>query len=265
METFLYTVIPALYQFEGGPEAQVGDQVKLYLDTEAQPGFPEFVTGIIQHPIVRVCDGTQYAVEYDPADLDGAAELLVTGNVVSALVVTAVDLLRSEFESHNHDGRYYTEAEVNILLAAKVNISDNPIGDTAPVNPEPTGVLAFSGLTAPTYASEPLTKVVGVSEWTNDGSEFTVWTGNPAQKHLVKEGGIWRLYQDEVVIAESEDDGATNPWEPTWFTLGPGAGEPTPVPEMSEATPAPPFFRVAAGYFYVRDAGVWSKVAVSSF
>lgn len=94
METFLYTVIPALYQSEGGPEAQVGDQVKLYLDTDAQPGFPEFITGIIQHPIVRVCDGTQYDIEYDPADLEGAAELLVTGDVVSALVVSAVDLLR---------------------------------------------------------------------------------------------------------------------------------------------------------------------------
>lgn len=100
MATFLYTVIPALYQAEGGPEAQVGDQVKLYLDTDAQPGFPEFVTGIIQHPIVRVCDGTQYSVEYDPADLEGAAELLVTGDVVSALVVTEVDLLRDDVEAN---------------------------------------------------------------------------------------------------------------------------------------------------------------------
>lgn len=167
METFLYTVIPALYQFEGGPEAQVGDQVKLYLDTEAQPGFPEFITGVIQHPIVRVCDGTRYAVEYDPADLDGAAELLVTGDVLSALVVSAVDLLRDYVDdtfalktttingqplsanvtldnedvgaaaaSHDHDSRYHTKTE-------------STPGDTAPVNAvaavAATGYLQFSG------------------------------------------------------------------------------------------------------------------------
>ena len=97
METFLYTAIPALYQSEGGPEAQVGDQVKLYLNTDSRPGFPEFVVGVIQHPIIRVCDGTQYPVEYDPADLDGAAEYLVTGDVISALVVTQVSLLEDRF------------------------------------------------------------------------------------------------------------------------------------------------------------------------
>lgn len=158
MENFRYTVIPALYQSEGGPEAQVGDQVKLYLNTDAQPGFPEFVTGVIQHPIVRVCDGTQYTVEYDPADLEGAADLLVTGDVVSALVVTAVELLEDRFTPIEtavnaavfHDGvvdsankltKYDDDSRLGAAELLVVSPGTVPADNPASVRVVPTGVI----------------------------------------------------------------------------------------------------------------------------
>lgn len=78
-----------------GLEAQVSDQVTLFLDTDANPGFPESITGTIQHPIVKVeCDSqTSYLIEYNEDDLDGAAALLRPQDVIDALVVSGVDVL----------------------------------------------------------------------------------------------------------------------------------------------------------------------------
>lgn len=91
-----YIVDDRLYVSDTGPEAKVGDQVKLFLDQEANPDFPEFILGIIQHPIVRVnCDSsTSYVIEYDEADLLGAASLIRPGDVIDATVA-------SEFEQYN--------------------------------------------------------------------------------------------------------------------------------------------------------------------
>jgi hypothetical protein len=91
-----YIVDDRLYTSGTGPEAKVGDQVKLFLDQEAQPAFPEFIFGIIQHPIVRVnCDhSTSYRIEYDEADLEGAASLIRPGDVIDVTVA-------SEFEQYN--------------------------------------------------------------------------------------------------------------------------------------------------------------------
>jgi hypothetical protein len=91
-----YIVDDRLYVSDTGPEAKVGDQVKLYLNQEANPDFPGFIFGVIQHPIVRVnCDtSTSYVIEYDEADLDGAASLIRPGDVIDATVA-------SEFEQYN--------------------------------------------------------------------------------------------------------------------------------------------------------------------
>lgn len=85
-----YIVAGALYENETGPEAQVGDQVKMYLDTEAHEDFPEYIFGVIQHPIVKVnCDSaTSYSIEYDEADLDGVVNYLVVDDVISVELVT---------------------------------------------------------------------------------------------------------------------------------------------------------------------------------
>jgi len=115
-----YIVIPALYQQAGGLEAQVGDQVKLYLDTDAQPGFPEFILGVIQHPIVRVCDGTAYSIEYDESDLV-VAEAIHPDDVVSAEVFQAWDQLA-----------VVIDAEIARATAAEADLA-NTLGDPTPL------------------------------------------------------------------------------------------------------------------------------------
>lgn len=87
-----YTVIPALYRSPDGiVEAQVGDQVKIYLDQTAQPGYPEFILGVIQQPIVPSCDGTTYSIEYNEADIGG--DTLDDVDIVSVTVVSCCDVL----------------------------------------------------------------------------------------------------------------------------------------------------------------------------
>ena len=85
-----YIVADAIYAGGTGPEAQVGDQVKMYLDTEAHDDFPEYILGVIQHPIVKVnCDtSTSYSIEYDEADLEGVVNHLVVDDVISVELVT---------------------------------------------------------------------------------------------------------------------------------------------------------------------------------
>lgn len=95
MKNLHYEVNGALLQNGTGDEAQVGDQVKLFLDTEADPDFPEFILGVIQTPISKIaCDTrTSYIISYNEADLDGAALLIRQSNVVDVEVISAVDAL----------------------------------------------------------------------------------------------------------------------------------------------------------------------------
>lgn len=83
-------VEPALYQYDTGPEAQVGDQVKLFLDQAVNPGWPEFIFGTIQHPITKVnCESaTSYNIEYDVDDLL-VESLLTTGAILSGTAVVS--------------------------------------------------------------------------------------------------------------------------------------------------------------------------------
>lgn len=96
-----YIVDDRLYASDTGPEAVVGDQVKLFLDQEANPAFPEFILGIIQHPIVRVnCESsTSYVIEYDEADLLGSASLIRPGDVIDAIVITQLDNVLAVIDS----------------------------------------------------------------------------------------------------------------------------------------------------------------------
>ena len=90
-----YEVAGALLLAGTGVPAAVGDQVTLYLDTDANGDFPESIIGIIQHPITRVnCDAyTSYDIEYDEADLAGAAALLHTQDVIDAVLIVQADII----------------------------------------------------------------------------------------------------------------------------------------------------------------------------
>lgn len=236
MENFLYTVIPALYQSEGGPEAQVGDQVKLYLDTDAQPGFPEFITGIIQHPIVRVCDGTQYDIEYDPADLEGAAELLVTGDVVSALVVSAVDLLRDYVDD---TFALKTRTVNGQPLSANVTLDYDDVGAAAASHTHVSeDITDASDQHAPNKAAlwSPLVFVNGLdgtaaqfNGWYNIKPD-TILNSRVVWEHLDSngdatisfDGSIWRLDSLNILagnIAVAFSGGFTYPWNVDVWTM----------------------------------------------
>ena len=92
MKTLLnYTVNGGLHRREDNTPAQVGDSVELYLDVAAIPEFPEFVTGVIVSPITSTNCGVSvsYNLEYDEAELLGAASFLRTSDIIDALVVAA--------------------------------------------------------------------------------------------------------------------------------------------------------------------------------
>lgn len=118
-----YTVNGALLQADTGPEAQVGDQVQLYLDQDAHPSFPDYIVGTIQHPITKVnCDtATSYSIEYDEADLLGIVANLVVADVIDGVVVTAVEVLDAALNSHLDDTTAHTAS----------NIVNTPAGNIA--------------------------------------------------------------------------------------------------------------------------------------
>lgn len=94
MAILKYKVADRLYQSETGPEVQVGDQVKLFLDTDANPELPEFVFGIVQPGIRRVdCDEyTIYSIEYDLAEFTLRQDDVIDTEITSAVDVVAGDL-----------------------------------------------------------------------------------------------------------------------------------------------------------------------------
>lgn len=116
-----YVVAGALYLRDTGIEAQVGDQVKLYLDTEADPLFPEYILGVVQHPITRVnCNSaTSYIFEYNEADLDGAADLIRPGNLVEVIVVSGLEVLNDALLQETADRIADVNAEEARALAAE--------------------------------------------------------------------------------------------------------------------------------------------------
>lgn len=83
-----FTTAGALYHRGAVTEALVGDKVRLYLDTEAKPAFPDFVDAVIQHPISKTSCGSQksYNFLYDEDDLNDAAAYLVLADVVEVQV-----------------------------------------------------------------------------------------------------------------------------------------------------------------------------------
>lgn len=96
-----FEVAGAIYLGDGVTEAKVGDQVKLYLDQDAVPGLPEYILGVIQHPVVKVDCGsnTSYSIEYDEADLDGFLESIRPDDITNWESVSAVDVLSEALTS----------------------------------------------------------------------------------------------------------------------------------------------------------------------
>lgn len=132
-------VADALYLGDAGPEAVVGDQVKLFLDQEANPDFPAFIYGIIQHPIVKVDCGskTSYVIEYDEADLEGAASLIRPGDVIDYTVESGIQASISAETAARVAGD-----------ALKLNLSDVTVTPTADkvVRRSDTGAISATAM-----------------------------------------------------------------------------------------------------------------------
>ena len=128
-----YRVAGFLRVNDTGIEAQVSDQVTLFLDRDAEPGFPESIVATIQHPIVRVSCGsmTSYVFEYDENDLNGAAALLRPQDIIDATVVSGVTVVANNLDS-----------EIARATAAEGVLQDN-------IDAEETRALAAEALLAP--------------------------------------------------------------------------------------------------------------------
>ncbi len=91
MKTLRNLIVPDKLYVNGRP-AQVSDQIQLFLDTVNVPAFPEFIYGIITAVSNVKCSvSTAYDVEYNEADLDGAALALRVDDVVDYVVTDGLD------------------------------------------------------------------------------------------------------------------------------------------------------------------------------
>jgi hypothetical protein len=86
LTTVTKRVAEAVVCGSGTGNMQPGDQAKMFLDTVAVPGLPEFIYGVVQVPVTSASiipddepcavAGIAYIIEYDTDDLLGAlAEL----------------------------------------------------------------------------------------------------------------------------------------------------------------------------------------------
>lgn len=161
MKTVKIKIAGALLQQETGPEAQVGDQVKLYLDQIGRPELPEFVFGVIQHPIDKVgcCDdSTLYSIEYDEDDIPQG--LLRPQDVVSAEVTSAVDIVAQDLQEEIARATAAEETETaariaaDALLAPKASpvFTGNPTAPTPATSDNDTSLATTAFVKAQGYA-----------------------------------------------------------------------------------------------------------------
>lgn len=157
MKIVKYEVAGHLNQLETGPEAQVGDQVKLFLDQEGRPELPEFIFAIIQPPIRRIkCEEyTEYSFEYDETDIDSG--LIRPDDIISVEVVAAVDVVANDLLE-----------ETNRAIAAETVLQEN-------IDTEEARALAAEALLAPkaspTFTGDPKAPTPATSD--NDTSVAT--------------------------------------------------------------------------------------------
>lgn len=166
MKILKYKVADRLYQSETGPEAQVGDQVKLFLDTEANPELPEFVFGIIQPGIRRVnCDEyTIYIIEYELAEFT-----LRQDDILSAELTAAVDVVAGDLADE-----VAARIAADTLLSPKASpaFTGNPTAPTPATSDNDTSIATTAFVQAQSivrYATQTLSSPQQLQARTNIG------------------------------------------------------------------------------------------------
>lgn len=245
-----YVATPALYQSAGGPQAQVGDQVRLFLDTEANPGFPESIVAEILSPITPIdCQArTSYLLEYDDADLDGAAAYIRPDDVVDAVVITQLSILAEELAAET-DARIAADADLQVQIdqgtgVAPLVLSSPPVDAGRSV----TGDLTFSGNPVVFPPMIPAPPQNGKPAWSDDGN----YPGGEYQLRYT--GSRWALSVQDTSAEWAADFGNEDfPEEVTvWAAQPPAAGTPVIVIDPNIGTPG-----VLGQHAIVNSAGVY--------
>ena len=96
-------------------------------------------------------------------------DLTVPGDIAVAGTVDGVDVagLESAYNAHNHDGRYYTEGEVDTLLSGKSNTGHNHTGTYSPLASQADHTALV------THAANAI-DIVGVTQGISDNAHFDV-------------------------------------------------------------------------------------------
>ncbi len=189
-----FVVLGALYAGAGGPEAQAGDQVRLFLNQGANPSFPQFIDGVIQLPVARVkimtgdCpqEGTSYSFEYESEDLEGSAPFLRVCDVTEVSVITCCVVLREALDEEIA-ARQQTDTDLQQQIDDGLALElDNPpenfFAGTQQVELQTgDGTIATSGNVEVTVTSvlldAPVTVIIPVSA----GDAPVVWVAKVAE------------------------------------------------------------------------------------
>lgn len=84
-----------------GYEAADGDVVKVYLNQDRIPAFPEWIEGIIVGVTQASATDTSrtYTVQYETDDLEGSALLLSSCDILSLICTSCCEILQEQFDA----------------------------------------------------------------------------------------------------------------------------------------------------------------------
>jgi hypothetical protein len=262
-------VEPALYQYDTGPEAQVGDQVKLFLDQEANPGYPEYIFGTIQHPIAKVnCESaTSYNIEYDEDDLLVPGSLLVIGDVLSGTaVIGQIQVVADELDDEIAD-RIAGDAAIDERIDETIDPYLNPI-QLEGVPTESSGTTTGTLVPNATGTWFPVADVGGYPAFASANYPSTyphqlfTYTGTAwLLRHYIASGVYASWTSAAITIANAPDPGEATGWAPS-ASVGTSASTGTPSVAFTYGTEA--YFAVFGDRFFLNTgsliAPIWQEV-----
>jgi hypothetical protein len=277
-------VEPALYQYDTGPEAQVGDQVKLFLDQEANPGYPEYIFGTIQHPIAKVnCESaTSYNIEYDEDDLLVPGSLLVTGDVLSGTAVIGqiqvvadelddeiADRIAGDLEAYDNFVQY--SGSQSLTPAQKDQALENAGILPVQLNAVPTESSgATTGVLVPNATGTwvPVANIAGYPAFASANYPSTyphqlfTYTGAAwLLRHYIASGVYASWTSAAITIANAPDPGEATGWAPS-ASVGTSASTGTPAVAFTYGTEG--YFAAYGERFFINTrsliAPIWQEV-----
>lgn len=209
MKLFTVTLEGVLYVEGYAVAASAGDQVKIFLNQDANPGLPEFVLGVIQNPIRECGCETTYIIEYDEADLLGEATEITLGNydhIETASCCEVVDLA--------------LQAEVAARIAADLLKADKAITITGGGLATGGGDLSANRVIAVTEASQAEAEAGASGTVVLTPRRVTQWwTWIKTQAATI--AGLWNFTTSPTVPTPDADDDSTKAANTEWVNAQP--------------------------------------------